>query len=240
MKGKIYLIPSTLGDSSIEKVLPSEISNIVKSIKYYIVENERTSRRFLKKMSPEIVIDDLRFEILNKHTKTEEYENFLRPAERGENVGIVSEAGCPGVADPGADIVEIAHQKKLKVIPLVGPSSILLSLMASGMNGQNFAFVGYLPIQPGERARAIKQLETKSKRENQTQIFIETQYRNNKMVEDITQNCSDNTRFCIACDITLENEFIVTKTVSEWRKSKPDIHKRLSIFLIHADKYLKK
>ncbi|MCF8372246.1 MAG: SAM-dependent methyltransferase [Bacteroidales bacterium] len=234
MKGKIYMIPSTLGDGPIENVIPQGITSLVLDIKFYIVENVRTARRFLKKLSPEIEIDPLTFFILDKHTKAAEISQFISPAINGENIGVISEAGCPGVADPGADIISIAHLKGIQVIPLVGPSSIVLALMASGMNGQNFAFTGYLPIKPQERIKSIKHLENRSSAENQTQIFIETPYRNNHLVEDILSSCSDTTLFCIACDITSETEYISTRTIQAWKKAKPpDLHKRPCIFLLH-------
>ncbi|MEA3445546.1 MAG: SAM-dependent methyltransferase [Bacteroidota bacterium] len=240
MKGKIYLIPSTLGDSSIERVIPADIANIVKSIRFFIVENERTSRRFLKKLSTDIIIDELNFQILNKHTKADEISAFIKPANKGNDIGVISEAGCPGVADPGADIAAIGHINGIQVIPLVGPSSIILSLMASGLNGQNFAFVGYLPIKPRERSKAIKQLEARSKKENQTQIFIETPYRNNQLIDDIIKYCEAPTLLCIACDITLDTEFISTKTITSWNKTKPNINKRPCIFLLHSPLFQKR
>ncbi len=173
MKGKIYMIPSTLGSGSIENEIPQSLANLVLNIKYYIVENVRTARRFLKKLSPEIEIDPLTFFILNKHTKPGEINQYLSPALQGENIGVLSEAGCPGVADPGADVVSVAHDKGIQIVPLVGPSSILMSLMASGMNGQNFAFVGYLPIKGPERTKAIRQLENRSSPNNRVKISID-------------------------------------------------------------------
>jgi len=175
----------------------------------------------------------LTFFILNQHTTPEELSDFLRPMSDGNDMGVLSEAGCPAIADPGADVVAIAQKNNYTVVPLVGPSSILLSLMASGFNGQSFAFVGYLPIQPGERAKALKKLESRAYSENQSQIFIETPYRNMKMLEEILQTCQPNTRLCIAVDITLETEFIKTKTVKEWKTKLPDLSKRPCIFLIY-------
>jgi 16S rRNA (cytidine1402-2'-O)-methyltransferase len=233
--GKLYLIPTTLGETNIEKVIPSEIKNIVGSIRYFIVENTRTARRYLKKLDPDIVIDDLDFKELNEHTDHKGMELFLEPVTRGFDIGIISEAGCPGVADPGAEVVKIAHQKNITVCPLVGPSSILLSLMASGMNGQNFAFIGYIPVKPAERVKAIKEIEKRSWTERQTQIFIEAPYRNTKLLEDLLTSCTDQTRLCIAVDLTLETEFVKTKTIAMWRKSVPDINKRPAIFLLQKD-----
>jgi len=230
----LFLIPTTLGDSTIEKVLPAEIIKVVQSLKHFVVENTRTARRHLKRMVPEIVIDDLDFKELNEHTQRKELELLLEPLRQGFDVGILSEAGCPGVADPGADLVRIAHEQGIKVVPLVGPSSILLSLMASGMNGQNFAFIGYIPVKPAERATAIRDVERNSARDHQTQIFIEAPYRNTKLLEDLLAICNSQTRLCIAVDLTLESEFVVTKTIANWKKAVPDINKRPAIFLLQS------
>jgi 16S rRNA (cytidine1402-2'-O)-methyltransferase len=230
--GNIYLIPTTLGGDSIESVIPQNINEIVSGIKHYVVENIRTARRFLKKIDRNINIDELTFYELNKRTKRREIENFLKPALQSQNMGIISEAGCPGVADPGADIVKIAHEKNIRVIPLTGPSSIVLSLMASGMNGQNFAFIGYIPIKKPDRIKKIREIENYSYVNNQTQIFIEAPYRNQHLLKDIIETCSDNTRLCVACDITLESEYIKTKTIKNWKNSLPDINKRPTIFLL--------
>ncbi|TKG95346.1 SAM-dependent methyltransferase [Puteibacter caeruleilacunae] len=232
MQGKIYLIPMTLGDTTIERVIPEDIKSIVRDIKVFIVENIRTTRRYLKKIDRDINIDELQFFELNKHTNPNDIASYLSPALKGSDIGIISEAGCPGVADPGADVVKIAHTKNLQVVPLVGPSSILLALMASGMNGQNFAFNGYIPVKKPERARKLKELEKRSAIENQTQIFIEAPYRNMQLMEDILASCSPSTRLCIACDLTLETEIAVTKTVAQWKGKLPQIHKRPAIFLI--------
>ena len=234
MKGTLYLIPTTLGDSPISSVIPADISILLKQIKHFIVEDIRTTRRYLKKVDKSINIDDLTFYELNKHTTPQQKSSFLNATKKGENIGIISEAGCPGVADPGADIVAAAHQQNIKVVPLVGPSSILLSLMASGMNGQSFAFQGYLPIKSGDRAKAIKHLEGLSIREKQTQIFIEAPYRNNHLLKDILTHCNAKTRVCVACDITLETEFIKTKTVAQWKGQLPELHKKPTIFLIQG------
>lgn len=229
----LYLIPTSLGECSFDKILPAQNTQIVTDLKHFIVEDVRTARRFLKKANPAIVIDDLTFYILNQHTTPEELSDFLRPMFAGLDMGVLSEAGCPAIADPGADIVAMAQKNNFTVVPLVGPSSILLSLMGSGFNGQSFAFVGYLPIQPGERSKMLKKLESRAYTENQSQIFIETPYRNMKMLEDIMQSCQPNTRLCIAADITLSTEFIKTKTVKEWKSQLPELSKRPCIFLIY-------
>ena len=208
METALYLLPVTLGDTSIEKVLPSYNKEIISGIRYFIVEDVRSARRFLKKVDREIDIDALTFYPLNKHTSPDDISGYLQPLVGGASMGVISEAGCPAVADPGADVVAIAQRKKLKVVPLVGPSSIILSVMASGFNGQSFAFHGYLPIEPGERAKKLKALEQRVYVENQTQLFIETPYRNHKMVEDILLNCRPQTKLCIAANITCEGEYL--------------------------------
>jgi 16S rRNA (cytidine1402-2'-O)-methyltransferase len=231
----LYLIPTTLGDQKVQSVIPNANSLIVKNIRYFIVENIRTARRYIKKTDPNINIEELNFNELNEHTHKQGLEELLTPLFNGFDVGIISEAGCPGIADPGADLVRLAHEKNIRVIPLVGPSSVLLSLMASGMNGQNFAFIGYLPVKRHERIKVIHEIEKKSAMEKQTQIFIEAPYRNSQLVNDLLNTLSDNTRLCIAVDLTLENEFIQTKTIASWKKGVPDINKRPTIFLIYKD-----
>ena len=233
METALYLIPVTLGDTSIEKVLPSYNKEIILGIKHFIVEDVRSARRFLKKVERSINIDELSFYTLNKHTSAEEISGYLKPLLGGESMGVISEAGCPAVADPGADVVAIAQRKNLKVVPLVGPSSIILSVMGSGFNGQSFAFHGYLPIDPSERIKRIKVLEQRIYSENQTQLFIETPYRNKKMMEDIVKNCRPQTKLCIAANITCEDEYIKTKTVKEWQGKLPDLSKIPCIFLIY-------
>ncbi|MFY0712906.1 SAM-dependent methyltransferase [Seonamhaeicola sp. NFXS20] len=232
-KGSLYLIPCTLGDNDPLEVLPITVKQTIERLNIFIVENEKTARRFIKRIYPEKSQPSLQFFILNKHTEITDLPSFLNPCLKGEHVGLLSEAGCPGIADPGADVVKIAHQKNIKVIPLVGPSSILLALMSSGMNGQSFAFNGYLPIDKNERKNELKRLERLSFEKKQSQIFIETPYRNNKMLEDITNTLAGNTNICVACDITLSSEFIKTKTVSDWKKNMVDLHKRPTIFIIH-------
>jgi 16S rRNA (cytidine1402-2'-O)-methyltransferase len=229
----LYLIPTTLGETALDTILPAQNDQIVISLKYFIVENIRTARRFLKKVNREINIDELTFFELNQHTSPEEISTFLKPMQEGQDMGVISEAGCPAVADPGADVVAIAQQRNYVVKPLVGPSSILLSLMASGFNGQSFTFHGYLPIQQSDRAKMLKKMEVQIYNNNQTQLFIETPYRNMKMLEDILTVCMPDTKLCIAVDITLETEFIKTKTVKEWKSQKPDLNKRPCIFLLY-------
>lgn len=234
MEHALYLIPNTLGECETSNVLPAINIAIIRKIKHFIVEDVRTARRFLKKVDSNINIDELQFYTLNKHTSPNELSSYLEPLEKGFDMGVISEAGCPAIADPGAEVVKIAQTKNLKVVPLVGPSSILLGLMASGFNGQSFAFVGYLPIQGNERTQRIKQLEKRAKTENQSQIFIETPYRNQKLLSEILSTCQGNTKLCIACDITLESEYIKTKSINEWKKSTlPDLNKRPSIFILY-------
>jgi len=234
MKTALYLIPVLLGDTSIDRVLPAYNHQVIMGIRHFIVEDVRSARRFLKLVNKEINIDELQFYLLNKHTSPQDIRGYLKPLEEGYPMGVISEAGCPAVADPGADIVAIAQRKNLPVVPLIGPSSIILSVMASGFNGQSFAFNGYLPIEPTERAKKLKFLEQRAAIEHQTQIFIETPYRNNKMVEDILKTCRPQTRLCIAANITCEDEFIRTKTLKEWKGQVPDLSKIPCIFLLYV------
>ncbi|KGN79834.1 SAM-dependent methyltransferase [Porphyromonadaceae bacterium COT-184 OH4590] len=231
--GILYLIPTTLGETDINNVLPANNANVIKDLRYFIVENIRSARRFLKLVDKSIVIDDLHLYELNQHTPPESVADMLAPLYKGESVGIISEAGCPAIADPGADVVAIAQKQGVKVVPLVGPSSILLSLMASGFNGQNFAFCGYLPIDKKARVAKLKQIENRIFSENQTQIFIETPYRNNQLIQDMIETLRSTTLLCIASEVTTENESIKTLTIAEWKKIKPDINKRNTIFLIY-------
>ena len=233
METALYLIPVTLGDTEYARVFPAYNRNIVVQIRHFIVENVRSARRFLKKMEPMISIDDLTFYELNKHTAPEQVSGYLKPLEQGCSVGVISEAGCPAVADPGADVVAIAQRKHYKVVPLVGPSSILLSVMASGFNGQSFAFNGYLPIDQQERANTIKRLEGRIYTESQTQLFIETPYRNNRLVEELIRICRPSTKLCIASNITCEDEYICTRPIKEWSGCLPDLNKKPTIFLIY-------
>ena len=233
METALYLLPVTLGDTPVETVLPSYNKEVILGIRHFIVEDVRSARRFLKKVDRETDIDSLTFYTLNKHTSPEDISGYSKPLEAGNSMGVISEAGCPAIADPGADVVAIAQRKNLRVIPLVGPSSIILSVMGSGFNGQSFAFHGYLPIEPGERAKKLKVLEQRVYNEHQTQLFIETPYRNNKMIEDILHNCRPQTKLCIAANITCEGEYIKTKTVKEWQGKVPDLSKIPCIFLLY-------
>jgi len=240
--GKLYLIPTTLGDTTNSDpakqndpmdVLPQTVKRAVELIDIYIVENEKTARKFIKSISPEKVQSTLNLSALNKHTEVSEHNKMIQPCMEGKNVGLMSEAGCPGIADPGAAIVKIAHEKGIQVVPLVGPSSILLAMMASGMNGQSFTFNGYLPIDKTEKKNALKNLEKLSNDKNQSQIFIETPYRNNKLLEDILQALQPTTHLCIAADITLPTEYIKTLRVADWKKTTIDLHNRPTIFIVH-------
>lgn len=233
MDTALYLLPVTLGDTELNTVLPAYNIEIIQGIKHFIVEDVRSARRFLKKVDREFNIDSLSFYPLNKHTSAEDISGYLEPLLAGQSMGVISEAGCPAVADPGADVVAIAQRKNLKVVPLVGPSSIILSVMGSGFNGQSFAFHGYLPIEPGERVKRIKQLEQRIYSENQTQLFIETPYRNHKMIDDLLQNCRPQTKLCIAANLTCEGEYIKTRAISEWKGKVPDLSKIPCIFLLY-------
>ena len=231
MAATVYLIPSLLHEEGMRSI-PSYITDIVKQCTVLFVENERTARRFLKKLDKDIVIDNYEwFTITNDNPNT---DSFRKKIKEEKTIGIISEAGCPGIADPGQQLVAIAQELNIEIKPLVGPNSILLALMASGMNGQQFRFAGYLPIKNPERNNAIKDLESESAKKNCTQIFIETPYRNNQLMEALLLICQPLTKVCIAADLTGPTEFIKTKTVSEWRKSKPDFHKRPAIFLLQA------
>lgn len=233
-RGKLYLIPTTLGENEPLEVLPISIKRAIEEIDIYIVENEKTARRFIKKISSKKSQAKLQIEVLNKYTEAEIIPTFLQPCLEGKDVGVLSEAGCPGIADPGAEVVRIAHEKGVQVVPLVGPSSILLALMASGMNGQNFAFKGYLPIDKGERKKNLKELEKLSRDQQQSQICIETPYRNDKLLDEMLKTLSGQTKLCIACDITLSTEYIRTQTVTDWKKASIELHKRPAIFIIQG------
>ena len=233
MEAGLYLIPVNLSDGELDDVLPRRNYDVVRSIRHFIVENERTARRFLKKCDKAIDIDSLTFYPLNEHTRPEDTVHYLDALAQGEPMGVISEAGCPAVADPGADIVAMAQRRGFKVVPLVGPSSILLSLMASGFNGQSFAFQGYLPIDAGERQRKLKWMETAIARDSQTQIFIETPYRNNKLIEELARLLPPSLRLCVASGITSEQESIVTRTIGQWRQAKYDYNKIPTIFLLY-------
>ena len=233
--GHLYLLPTTLGDHEPLEVLPASVQLQVEKISTFIVENEKTARRAIKKLVPDKLQSSLHLFLLNKHTDLAAVPDFLNPCKKGEHVGLLSEAGVPGVADPGSEIVRLAHRKGIRVVPMVGPSSILLAMMASGMNGQNFAFNGYLPIDKRQRKNEIKALERLSIEKNQAQLFIETPYRNNKMLQDLVTLLHPSTRICVACDLTLSSEYIRTKTAAEWSRSKIDLHKRPCIFILQRE-----
>ncbi len=233
MKPALYLIPVTLSDVPLSQVLPAANIDVVRGIRHFIVENVRSARRFIKKCDRDIDIDGLTFYELNRHTDPNDIASYLAPLENGEPVGIISEAGCPAIADPGADVVAIAQRRGLHVVPLVGPSSILMGLMASGFNGQSFAFLGYLPIEASARVRKFKDMEQRIMRDDQTQIFIETPYRNNALLADLKRHLPGNLRLCVASDITGEKEHIVTRTIRQWAADKTDFGKVPTIFLLY-------
>ncbi len=231
-KGNLYMIPCTLGETAPLEVLPLSVKKAIEEIDHYIVEHEKSARSFIKSMVPRKSQPDLHFSIINKFTDPSEIPEMLDPCLEGYDVGVISDAGCPGIADPGAAVVEQAHIKGIKVVPLVGPSSILMAMMASGFNGQNFAFNGYLPIDKRERRKEIKRLERLSQEQNQTQLFIETPYRNNQLLESFLNTLQPQTRLCVACDISLPTEYIKTQTAQEWKNTKVDLNKRPALFII--------
>ena len=235
--GTLYLIPCTLGDTPAEQVLPQHVVNIARRLNYFVVEQAKTARQFLSALKPEQPIQSLHFNSLNQHTARDELESLLAPLLAGHDLGVLSEAGCPGIADPGADLVGLAHRKGIRVVPLVGPSSILLALMASGLNGQCFAFQGYLPIEEAERKKSISALEVESAKRNQTQLFIETPYRNERLFAALLATCRPQTLLCVATDITLGSEDIQTLSVALWKtRPAPTLNKRPSLFLMLAVK----
>lgn len=234
-KGKLYLIPIPLGENNPMEVLPFTVQRTVETLDYYVVENEKTARRFIKKIAPEKPQPSLHLYTLNKHTEVQEHRGMIQPCLEGISVGLMSEAGCPGVADPGAVIVKLAHELGIQVIPLVGPSSILLALMASGMNGQSFAFNGYLPIDKNDKKATLKNWERLSQERNQSQLFIETPYRNNKLMDDLMQTLHPNTLLCVATDITLPTEYIKTLRIADWKRNKVDLDKRPTLFILHKN-----
>jgi 16S rRNA (cytidine1402-2'-O)-methyltransferase len=229
--GSLFLIPNTLGENNFSFILPEDVKKTIESLDYFIVENERTARAYIKKLLPNKIQKEIQIEIIDKHTDPLDLPGFLKPVENGKNAGIISEAGVPCIADPGSEIVSIAHRKGINVIPLVGPSSIFLALMASGFNGQQFSFRGYLPFDHQIRKRVFQAMN-KDIKDGITQIFMETPYRNNKLLLELLKILHPETKLCIACDITLENEYIRTKTVADWVGNLPDLHKRPTIFLI--------
>jgi len=234
MLGKLYLIPTTLGDTEPLEVMPISVKQVIEKLNHFIVENEKTARRYIKRITPGKAQSSLNFMLIDKYSHELETQNYLDVCSEGISVGILSEAGVPGVADPGATVVKQAHEKGIQVIPLVGPSSILMAIMASGLNGQNFTFNGYLPIDKSDRKRRIKELEKISRDKEQSQIFIETPYRNNKMLDDLKATLQSNTQLSVACDITLPTEYIKTFPVKKWKTENVDLHKRPTIFIIQA------
>jgi 16S rRNA (cytidine1402-2'-O)-methyltransferase len=234
--GKVYLIPTFLDEENLHTI-PAYVTDAVKQCQAFFVENERSTRRYFKQLWKEMVIDNYEWRVIHK-AEEEVKEEFKKLLQRGMTIGIISEAGCPGIADPGQILVAEAHRLGAEVKPFVGPSSILLALMASGMNGQQFRFHGYLPIDNQEKIKALKELEAESQRKKMTQLFIETPYRNNQLLETIMNHCQASTSLCIAADITGREEMIKTKTISEWKKSLPDLHKRPVIFLLLAGGFI--
>ncbi len=232
MKGVLYLIPSPLGDNDPKEVIPSTVLDLICSLTHFVVEETRTARRYLSKAGLKGKIDTLEFHELNEHTKPAEVEEYVKILLDGKSVGLISEAGLPAVADPGSLLVELAHKNDIEVRPMVGPSSLMMALMSSGMNGQSFAFTGYLPIKPEERKARIRQLEKISLTQHQTQIVIETPYRNNSLLADFLQVCSPKTRLCVAADISLPDAFIKTKTIEQWKREKTDLNKKPCVFII--------
>lgn len=231
--GSLFLIPTPLGEeSTFDKLFPTYNFEVINDIEVFIAEDAKSTRRYLKQAGFKKSFDEITVHLLNEHTNAEETRNYLDAAFTGKNIGLLSDAGCPGIADPGASMVKLAHEKNIAVIPLIGPSSILLALISSGMNGQSFAFNGYLERENHLLKKQLKELEKTAFQKNQTQIFIETPYRNSKMIDAVLQACGNETRFCIACDVTLPSEFIKTRTIAEWRKNIPEIHKRPAVFLL--------
>ncbi len=234
MTGKLYLIPTPISDSDMNWVIPASVRASVQVLSCFIVEHPKTARQFLKQIACRVPLQEIQLHILNTHSKPEDLAALLQPLLSGKNVGLLSEAGCPAIADPGSNLVRVAHDRKIPVIPLVGPSSIILALMASGLNGQCFCFNGYLPVEKHARAQQIIALEKRSIKHNQTQIFIETPYRNQGLLEHIVQTCRDDTDLCIAAHLTGASEMIATKTIKTWKQKLPDIHKIPTIFLLQS------
>jgi len=231
--GTLYLIPVTLGGNNIASVLPAHVVDTTRQLDTFIVENEKTARQFLSLVKMSKPIRELNLLTLNEHTESKELPALLEPLIHGHNVGVISEAGCPGIADPGADLVRLAHQKGIRVVPLVGPSSILLALMASGLNGQRFSFLGYLPTEKGERVQRLREVEKRSQQLQETQIFIEAPYRNQHVLQDVADTCHSSTRLCVACNISLDDELIISKSIADWKKSPlPDLHRQPTVFLL--------
>ncbi|HNO74661.1 MAG TPA: SAM-dependent methyltransferase [Nitrosomonas mobilis] len=234
-KGRLYLVPTPLGESGLPPVLPAEVQQRLSAIRHFVVEHSKTARHFLKQIAGLPPLASLELMELSEHTAAKVLPDLLAPLLNGRDVGLLSEAGCPAVADPGASLVRLAHQQGIQVVPLVGPSAILLALMASGLNGQRFCFHGYLPVVQDARDEKILQLEKRSRQENETQIFIETPYRNLRLLEALLQRCNAQTQLCIACNLTLVDEYVFTRAIGEWRQnSLPAIHKRPAVFLLQG------
>jgi len=235
MVGTLYLIPVPLGPTAPQDSLPANVLATVRPLTYFVVEQAKTARAFLKAAGTDTPLQELQLEELNEHTKAEALDRLLAPLRSGHDVGLLSEAGCPAVADPGANLVALAQQENIRVVPLIGPSSLLLALMASGLNGQRFAFLGYLPAKEAERTKALRDLESDSRKHKQTQLFIETPYRNKAMFEGILQTCSPTTRLTVATDLTLPSESVITLTIAQWKKkTPPEIERRPTVFLLLA------
>ncbi|MCC6917046.1 SAM-dependent methyltransferase [Nitrosomonas sp.] len=237
--GTLYLIPAPLGESNLARILPVEVLQQIGLLERFIVEHPKTARHFLKQVNPHRAVQTLQLEVLDEHTPAGGVEALLAPLLAGEDTGLLSEAGCPAIADPGGALVRLAHRKRIRVVPLVGPSSILLALMASGLNGQHFHFHGYLPVAPDQRNKKIIQLEKASIVAGETQIFIETPYRNRKLLEALIQQCGEKTDICVASSLTQADELVLTQSVGEWRGSNnwPDLQKKPTVFLLHASKH---
>ena len=233
-KGKLFLIPTVLAEDTAGQVISPQVKDVVKNTQYFLVENVRTARRYISSLRLGLVIEELHFEVLDKKTKGAELERIMKPLLEGHDVGVISEAGCPGIADPGSQAAAYAHQKGIQVVPLSGPSSMFLALMASGFNGQSFAFHGYLPIDKKDRVQAIKQLEGESARHRRTQIFMETPFRNNHLLEDLKNTLHPDTLLCIAKNLTAADEFVLTKRIQDWKKINLDLHKMPVVFVLYA------
>ena len=233
MTPTLFIIPSPLGEEFHPDAFPNEIKSTVQNLDYFVVENEKKARRFIKKITPDKKLTTLRLYPLNKHTSLNDIAKYLDPCLRGNNMGLISDTGCPGIADPGSLIVQMAYSLEIKVKPLIGPSSILLAMMSSGLNGQNFAFNGYLPIDQNERKKTIKNLEIRSQKMDQSQIFMETPYRNENLMEDLKRFLNKETKLCIAIELTQPNEVVKTMNIAQWRKTNLSIHKKPAIFIIH-------
>ncbi|AKQ46867.1 SAM-dependent methyltransferase [Rufibacter radiotolerans] len=232
-KGTLFLIPTVLAEDTAQQVICQQVAEVTAQLKYFLVENARTARRYIKSIAPSQTIEELQITVIDKNSSDAELTAALKPLLAGQDAGVISEAGCPGVADPGAELARLAHQHGVKVVPLVGPSAILMGLMASGFNGQSFAFHGYLPIEKRDRIGALKNLEKEMALKDQTQIFMETPYRNRQMIEDLLQNLNKDTKLCIAANITGPTEFIKTLRVADWKGKVPDLHKQPAVFLIY-------